>query len=242
MENVRNPELMDVLDAHKKDIGLSLNCHALATIQSFDAATQTCRATINYTKTVSQTAPNGKVISVPKPYPILVNVPIISLFGGVAGVTFPIKKGDTCVILFNDRDIDNWFISGDTNAETVTKRTHSLSDGLALVGVRSKKNALSNYDTSNLVLFHGANKITVSESNIVIEKGPVKITVGDKVKIENATGSLLPILNELVVDLLSLPSSYNTTTPGNPIAPGPGTAPILTNINVNLTKLQGLLE
>jgi len=227
MENVRNPELVDVLDVFKREIFFSLNCHAIGTIQSFDAASQTCKATINYAKTVVQTAVNGKNQSVPKAYPILVNVPVINLFGGPSGITFPIAKGDTCMILFNDKDMDNWFISGDVNAETVSKRSHSLSDGVALVGIRSKRNALTNYDPTKSVWFHGSAKVSLS---------------AEKLKIENAIGSLMPTLEAIINDLKNLPVTYLTTTPTNPIAPGPATPALIANITANVTKLKGLLE
>ena len=70
-------------------------------------------------------------------YPVLVDVPVFVLSGGGAVITCPVESGDDCLVLFNDRDIDNWFATG-APAQPLTARMHHLSDGLALVGWRSE--------------------------------------------------------------------------------------------------------
>jgi hypothetical protein len=51
----------------------------------------------------------------------------------------PIQSGDTCLVLFCDRDLDNWFESGQITTLN-SNRVHDLSDGVALVGIRHKQN------------------------------------------------------------------------------------------------------
>lgn len=74
--------------------------------------------------------------------PLLINVPVY--FGGGGGVTltFPIKPGDECLVVFASRCIDAWWQlgAGPTSAPGRTppdRRMHNLSDGFAWVGFRS---------------------------------------------------------------------------------------------------------
>lgn len=165
-KSTSNPELADLLNLLKKDILLGLNCHAIATIQSFDSSKQTVNASINYTKTFMKRQTDGTYKPVQINYPILVDCPAIVLGGGDASLTFPITQGDQCLILFNDRDIDNWVAGGRSSVAgpVSTSRLHSLSDGIALVGL----NLISGYDENRAVLQKGTTKVGVGESLVLI--------------------------------------------------------------------------
>lgn len=161
------PTLTDALNLLRRDIMLNLACHHIGTIQSFNQAKQTCTATINYPKTIFTLNDNGPVpVYVPtlQIYNVLVDCPVISLGGGKGALTMPIQQGDECLLLFNDRDLDNWF-QGGTGAALATGRTHSFSDAIALVGLRSMGNVLTNFDTSRAILRGGAGVVGVNTSN-----------------------------------------------------------------------------
>lgn len=177
-QSLRNPNyhLRDLLDLVKKELLLTLNCHAMAQIQSFDAETQTVTATILYKQAYEQRDPRtGKYSTVLVDYPLLIDAPAVVLGGGGGALTFPIQPGDECVILFNDRDIDNWF-SGAPNGAVNSDRLHSMADGIALVGVRSLEKTLDDYDTERAAL-------TFRTEGVV--QG--KIGVSSKILIKNAT-------------------------------------------------------
>lgn len=161
------PNLSDLLDLLKKEIFFDLNCHHLATIQSFNPQTQTVSATINYTKTFFTLSLNGTYSPSQEPYPQLVDMPIIILGGGTAGLTFPVKQGDQCVVMFNDRSIDNWYQSGQTGPLSSGK-AHSLSDGIAIIGPRNLNTLLQNYDTMRALLFNGTTGVGVGASQVKI--------------------------------------------------------------------------
>ena len=215
-----NPGLTDLLNLTKKEINLDINCHHIATIQSFDPAKQTVTATIAYKKTFLERKTSGEYVQVLKEYPILLDCPIVSLSGGTAGLTMPIKKGDTCLILFNDRSIDNWF-AGANDGSLASNRLHSFSDGIALVGVRSLSNALEGYDADRAVVYNGTTKVAVGE---------------DKVEIANATDKLGLLLKDLIAQIKLI--TVTCASPGNPSSV-PINAAALTLIS---TKIEGLLE
>lgn len=230
------PSLKDLLDLYQKTTMLDFNCHHLATIDSFDPTNQTVMATINYKKTYMQrNGITGVYEPVLKDYPILVSCPAIIMSGGSAFLEMPIKKGDTCLMLFNDRDIDNWFQTGQT-ASISTQRLHSFSDGIALVGLRSMANSIQDYDVNHASLWwKGGGRIAVSSS---------------KVLIENETQNLKELLQELITNVQSLVTATAALTvtcaaPGNPSSIPINVAAITaagTALGITSTKIGSLLE
>lgn len=157
-----------LLEAFKTDAAISLNCHHVGTIQSFDPNTQTATASINYLKTAFQyDAATNANVPVQINYPLLAMCPVICLGGGKASLTFPIQAGDECLILFNDRSLDNWFQSG-TLQPLNSPRLHSISDGIILVGLRNSQKVLSNYDMTRAVLKNNQAEVGVGPSLIKI--------------------------------------------------------------------------
>jgi hypothetical protein len=75
----------------------------------------------------------------------LVKVPLACFGGGGFSVTAPVKAGDEVMVIFSSRCIDGWWQSGGVQSQTEL-RMHSLSDGMAIPGLRSAPNALANYD------------------------------------------------------------------------------------------------
>lgn len=184
-----DPSLTDALNLLKKDILLSLFAHHIGTIQTFNAEKQTCTASINYTKTYFKYAPaTGAYNPYQVTYPLIADCPVIFLGGGSGSLTFPVSQGDECILLFNDRDIDNWF-QGGSGAPVSTPRLHSISDAIALVGVRSLANVLDGFDTSSVVLQNGTTKVSIGESLITLA---------------NATTTLNTLLQNLISALESL--------------------------------------
>ena len=220
--NNADPVLQDLLELHKKDILLSFNCHAIATIQSFDGEKQTVTATINYTKSYFQrNKDTGKYEKIEVDYPLLMDCPAIVIRGGKAGLTMPIKKDDHCLILFNDRSLDEWFKSGQ-KVPLESPRLHDLSDGVALVGLSHTQNSIKDYDLENPVLFNGETKITIKETKIVLE---------------NETESLNDILQDLIIAIKGI--ATNPVSNGSPASLSAATISNLTNI---ANRIGGLLE
>lgn len=115
-----------------------------------------------------QPAINGRVRQLdgtflPIQMPKLVDVPILWQGGGGATWTFPIQAGDECLVIFASRCIDAWWQNGfmapsgqkgaDGNPVNIMNnppefRMHNLSDGFAIVGLRSKKRAFTSFDSA----------------------------------------------------------------------------------------------
>lgn len=222
--------LPDVLNLHKKDISLNLNCHHIGTIQTFDASQQTASVTINYTRTYFQfNGDTGAYDNTLVNYPIIAEAPVICMGGGPASLTFPIATGDECLVLFNDRDMDNWFTGG-SGSPNATARLHSFADALVIVGIRSLANVLTNYDATRAVLQNGTTLVGVGPSHV---------------KIANNSTTLNTLLQSLITDLQSLVTQTAAITVASFGAP-PNNAAAIAAIGTQLgtlgTQIGQLLE
>ncbi|HHM1024645.1 TPA: Gp138 family membrane-puncturing spike protein [Klebsiella pneumoniae] len=83
--------------------------------------------------------------------PLLVDVPVVFPRGGGCTLTFPVKEGDECLVIFADRCIDFWWQSGGVQ-EPVDGRMHDLSDAFAIVGPQSQAKKISGVSTSAVEL------------------------------------------------------------------------------------------
>lgn len=79
--------------------------------------------------------------------PTLPHCPIWFPRGGGYSMTFPVKKGDECMVMFASRSIDEWWQTGQAQP-AYDMRKHDLSDGICVVGLTSRARPLSNISTS----------------------------------------------------------------------------------------------
>ena len=157
------PDLCAILDSLKHDINTEMRCISIGTIQSFDSTNQTATIALNYKRWISATSTTK---SKTEDYPLLVKCPVFILNGGGAYITFPIAKGDSCLVLFCDREIDTWFTKGGTNAPQ-SARVHDLNDGIALVGIKNKGNFISSYYQGGVKLYSSGNIIITSVKDAI---------------------------------------------------------------------------
>lgn len=164
IQQANEPTLASVLQLHKEDVMYSINCHQIGEIVSFNPSTQTAEVQIKMLRMM-----NGEL----KQYPVLVDCPCIVLSGGNGYLTMPINPGDSCLVLFNDRDIDNWYSGGQSVAPR-TERKHNFADAIALVGLRNKQNQISGYFADGVEIKHGNSSIKLKDGYIDI-KGNVNV-------------------------------------------------------------------
>ncbi|TJZ75571.1 Gp138 family membrane-puncturing spike protein [Chitiniphilus eburneus] len=116
-------------------------------IISFNVEAMTCSVQVTISMKVRDEHGNVSSVAI-KP---LVDCPVYFPSGGGATLTFPVKPGDECLVVFASRCIDSWWQSGGVQ-EQADLRMHDLSDGFALVGVRSQPRMLPGISTSSTQL------------------------------------------------------------------------------------------
>ena len=208
------PDLAALLVATKRDLMERLNCHQWGTVQAFDATKQTADVQIGGLRQVVDYTQSPPVY-VAKQYPLLLAVPVMVISGGDAALTMPIAAGDTCLLLFNDRDFDAFWEAG-TPALPNTGRLHDFSDALAIVGFRTKANPVADYDTARVRLY----------------KGDTQLALGTKVRVENAAKNLHDVLSNLITTLKAFTDTRGDTP----------NAATITALNANQAEIDALLE
>lgn len=169
------PSLTNLLDVLKREIMKDINCVKIGTIQSFNASTQEATVQIAFTQVTSTSAAGIKTYA---EYPVLLNVPVQFPSGGGFTLTFPVHVGDECIVLFNDRQIDNWLTSG-TGLPPSIGRLHDLSDGIAIVGVRNNTRALAGVSTTTTQLRDDAGDtyVEIAGGQVVNVVAPTQINL-----------------------------------------------------------------
>ncbi len=191
--NASPPSLMNLLDALRAQIGKEINCAKVGVIKSFDATLQEVSVQVAFQQVTSIQPDGTRTLA---EYPLLLRVPVYFPSGGGFTLTFPIAVGDECLVVFNDRQIDNWVVNGAGLPPSIG-RLHDISDGIAFVGLRSNPRALDSVSTTTTQL-RSDNGTTLVE---VAGGGVVRVVAPTKVRIETP---LLEVTGDVVAGTISL--------------------------------------
>lgn len=132
-------------------------------------------------------------------YPIVSSVPVLFLNSGGASITAPVKPGDTCLLIFNDRDLTSWLL-GARGERPETRRLHTINDAVAIMGLRSftevspaqnNDDLLITYDGSEVVLKPNGNldiltgsTVNIKTDKIVINCNNAEINAEEQIKVK----------------------------------------------------------
>ena len=138
-----------------------------AMIVQFDPQKQTA----SVQPTIKDTL-QGQSVALPE----LSDVPVQFPRAGGYSLTFPVKAGDECLLVFSDMCIDGWWQSGGIQNQA-EKRRHDLSDACAILGITSVPKALKNVCMEGVQLRNdsGADYIEISEKGIVLKSKNIRI-------------------------------------------------------------------
>lgn len=148
-----------MLEAIQFNMHVAIPC----VVQKFDKVTRTveCQPTVRE-RMVDE---NNKISYIQ--YPVLVNVPVCFPQTTNSGITFPIKRGDECIVIFQDVSIDNWWLKGNVQ-NPVEQRRHDLSDGIAIFGVNNQAKEQIEYNDNALTLSYKNTTIKITDGNVFI--------------------------------------------------------------------------
>ncbi|MDU5474031.1 MULTISPECIES: Gp138 family membrane-puncturing spike protein [unclassified Pantoea] len=146
-DQTRSGDLAEAFKSERAMVKNQLRVAMPGIVQSFDPdkVTAVIQPAIRYVETDN----DGNRST--KDYPLLVDVPVIFPRGGGCTLTFPIREGDECLVVFADRCIDFWWQSGGVQ-EPVDPRMHDLSDAFAIVGPQSQAQKIAGISTSAVQL------------------------------------------------------------------------------------------
>lgn len=169
---------IDVLNTLKENIFKNLRAICVGIVQE-----------VNYSKQTLKVIPTEQFVwykddSTKEVYdqPPMTNVPYMSLCGGTAGLTFPIAKGDECLLFVCDYDYNSWYLTGEKSIPE-QRRRHDISDSIALVGLHNNTRLINPY-SSDLKLFRN------SSSYMELKQAVIDITTTSEVNITVPTTNI----------------------------------------------------
>lgn len=170
---IKDGEEVERLAREKHQATIWTSLPAIITKYNDEAITVEAIPTVQGTRTTPEGAQQNVTM------PTCINVPVCFPRGGGYTLTFPIKEGDECLLIFASRCIDGWWSTGQTVPPT-EQRMHDLSDGFALVGPFSQKTKISNVSTSTTQLRSDDGNVYVEidkDGGIATVKAPTKIVL-----------------------------------------------------------------
>ena len=144
----RSPQLEELLRLVVAQGAANLHVSMPGRIETYDNATQ--KATVTPLLQTRTVALDGEEIldTLPK----LQDVPVVFQRAGDFFMSFPLKKGDHVLLVFQDRSIDQWATTAGGVTDPVDFRTHDLSDAVAIPGLYPFEKALSDALDDRLAL------------------------------------------------------------------------------------------
>ena len=213
------PKLIDVIDAHSLGVMQNMFCAMPGRVYSYAPAKTTAVVEVMMKRVNDQTSETFD-------YPALLDVPVMQLSGGDAGVNLPITAGDPCLVVFADRDIDNWFATGSAQVPN-SRRVHSLADGFAIVGFRPLTQAVDRPDYLAAGLYRDATQISIKNNKAAIKNGATDL----KTILDLIISHINSITVTTTVSAFGVPTSGTigfgvaSPTPGDLLYQGDVTAP-----------------
>lgn len=113
--------------------------------------------------------PDGREESIP----VLNNVPVIWPRSGGASLTFPVRAGDGCLVMFTQRSIDEYKSSGEVSIP-LDPRAYDLSDAVAIMGFVSFGGGGGADDAVELNF--GSSKVTLKENTVEVTGTAITLT------------------------------------------------------------------
>jgi hypothetical protein len=107
-----------------------------------------------------------------EPLPIIDSVPVVFPSSATFQMTFPLAKGDGCLILFSERGLDTWIASG-VDVPPINRRKFDLSDAICIPGLWSMPTDPKEKDILNFNLKFGAAKLKFNPAGQIALGNPV---------------------------------------------------------------------
>jgi hypothetical protein len=99
-------------------------------------------------------------------YPIIANVPVLVNRSGGATISLPVKKGDTCLVIFFDRDIASW-LKGGNDLKPKTTRQHHITDAVAIMGLVPFSKLATVKNNDDVTIQYDGTEIAIKPRGIV---------------------------------------------------------------------------
>ncbi len=137
--------------------------------------------------------------------PLLNNVPVIFPFASGASITFPVNKGDYCLVICCERAID-LFLTFGGQVTPNDPRKLDLSDAVAIMGLLPFTETSPADNNTDFLISYAGSKIRIKPTGAVVIETSSTIAIGTPIT------EVLDVLSQT----LNLLATSVTTTPSSP--------------------------
>ena len=188
-------DLTQIQEISNSNTAQEMNCVRIGVIQEFYPENLTAQVKL-VDKMLTGLNPDGSQILKEYP-PIYAKVCYCNPF-----CTFPLTQGMECVLLFNDRELETWFVNGGSNIQAYP-RMHDLTDAIAIVGIRSLPQMIQIL-TDCLHLFYGQSDLQLKAQQAILNSPQIDINATNALNAASATitleGDTVNINGNLVIN------------------------------------------
>lgn len=174
-------DLTQTISAAGTKTAMDINCMRIGVVQEFYPENLTAQIML-VDKKLMGLNPDGSQVLEEYP-PIYAKVCYCNPF-----CTFPLTQGMECILLFNDRELETWFINGGSNIQAYP-RMHDLTDAIAIVGIRSLPQMIQIL-TDCLHLFYGQSDLQLKAQQAVLNSPQIDLNGTNAVNVNSATITL----------------------------------------------------
>lgn len=153
------PKLEDIIERAVQEGLYDANFCCPAVVTNYDASKRKARVKPQVNRTY-----NGEPLEMPE----IDSVPVIFPSGGGATLSMPLKVGDTVLVVFSDRSIEEWSQNGILSTPK-DRRSHAVSDAFCIPGLYSFKE-VDAVDANDVVLSYGGTEMRITASGDWIVK------------------------------------------------------------------------
>jgi hypothetical protein len=155
-----------------------IRCSCPGIIQSYNPLTQTVTVQPAIREKISI---NGNITWMQ--LPLLINVPVMFPGNSQYSITYPLIKGDECIVYFSDNCYDAFWQNGGIQNQ-IDLRRHDLSDGICYPTRLSQPNTLSNVSTNSLQIRNAAGTAVIEIAGSTINITNSNVNIGNNTKID----------------------------------------------------------
>lgn len=210
------PTMLSAFKALEDCINYNMNCVKVATIVEFDKNTLTAKCRVNNKRLLNLKDDGNQIL---QDYPDIYAKVCFFGWGDIA-ITHPVNVGMEGLLLFNDRELETWFLTGEPG-ELAYDRCHDLSDALFICGVHSQpKIPLVQYLTTCINLYYESSNIQTSCSDVSINTINANINASGGMIIDSPDVTVTGNLNVGTGQSAVIPCGAITLTFSNGILTG----------------------
>lgn len=151
-------DIVDLVNKLKEDVSSSIRVCMPAKIESYDFKTQKASVKV----TMQELYEDGSTVD----YPVISGVPVVFMAAGGASINLPVLKGDSCFVIFFDRDMSNWLLGGAGQKPNST-RAHNMSDAVAIMGLSPFTNTSKAENNTDVLINYSGSKITIKPDGVL---------------------------------------------------------------------------